>query len=144
MKKKLFLLPLLAIPLLVASCKGQAYTPKVPYPGIPDAPGGGDGGGGQPDDPYEELEKNMTVRFYLNYSNSDEPLFEMDWWSLRPLKECPEEAKLTDADAPDPLYPKFLGYSEYPTCIDESLLWDFENDYKQSNILSLYGIWVHS
>jgi hypothetical protein len=66
----------------------------------------------------------------------------MDWYSLVPLKTCPEEAVLTDAMAPDALYPHFIGYSEYPSALDESLLWDFENDYKQSNILNLYGIWV--
>ena len=56
--------------------------------------------------------------------------------------EGPEEAKLTDADAPDPLYPTFLGYSEYSSSIDEDHIWDFAKDYKQSNILKLYGIWV--
>ncbi len=138
MKKKLFLLPLLVLPLLVAGCKTMTYTPRVPYPGIPEDPGTGPGG----DDPGEPIEKNMVVNFYLNYSNSDTPIYTMEWWSLKALGECPEEAILTDADAPDPLYPKFLGYSEYPSSIDESHLWDFANDYKQSNILNLYGIWV--
>ena len=60
---------------------------------------------------------------------------------LLPLGEIPEEAKLADKDAADPLYGKFLGYSEYSSSIGENL-WDFENDFKQSNVLNLYGIWV--
>ena len=60
---------------------------------------------------------------------------------LKPLGEIPEKAKLTDANAADPLYNKFLGYSEYSSSIGDNI-WDFENDYKQSNVLNLYGIWV--
>ncbi len=129
------------LPMLMAGCNSQSYTPKVPYPGIPDDPGGGGGGGGGggEDDPGEP---NMVVNFYLNYSNSDVPLYTMDWYSLKPLGSCPEQAQLTDADAPDPRYPHFLGYSEYPSSIDESHIWNFAEDYKQSNTLNLYGIWV--
>ena len=141
MKKKLFVLPLLLLPMLEVGSTTQSYTPRVPYPGIPDDPGGGGGGGGG-EDPDIPDEFNMEVRFYLSYSNSDEPLYVMDWYSLVPLGTCPDQAKLTDAQAPDPLYPVFLGYSEYPSSIDEEHLWNFETDYKQSNILSLYGIWV--
>ena len=126
MMKKKYLLPLLALPLLMASCNSYLYTPSINYPGIPE----------------QAEEFNMVVKFYLNFSNSDTPIYTMDWYSLVPLKTCPEEAILTDAMAPDSLYPHFIGYSEYPSALDESLLWDFENDYKQSNILNLYGIWV--
>ena len=74
MKKKLFLLPLFVLPLLVAGCKSQTYTPRVPYPGIPEDPGTGPGG----DDPSEPIEKNMVVNFYLNYTNSEEPIYSME------------------------------------------------------------------
>ena len=139
MNKKVFLLPLLTISLLIAGCNGaEAYNPKIPYPGIPEVtpPDDSEGGGDLPE------EFNMVVYFYLDYSHSDTPIYQMDWYSLTPLRSCPEQAVLTDADAPDPLYPHFLGYSEYPSSIDEEHLWNFETDYKQSNILSLYGIWV--
>ena len=127
------------LPLFVSCTSVSSYTPRVPYPGIPDDPGGGEGGGGGPDIPEEY---NMTVNFYLNYSNSDEPYYTMEWYSLVPLGSCPDEAKLDSVTPPDPLYPNFLGYSEYPSSIDDSHLWNFETDSKQSNILSLYGIWV--
>ena len=137
-KKTLLLTSLLVLPLLVA-CSQTVYTPKHSYPGDPmkeDA--------GTDDEPGTEVpgEENMIVNFYLDYSHSDEPIYSMKWFMLTPLKECPEQAKLTDADAADPLYGKFLGYSEYPSLLDESKIWNFETDYKQSNILSLYGIWV--
>ena len=141
MKKTKYLLLAFLLTFLVG-CSGSTYTPNIPYPGIPDDPGsgGGDpGGGGGEEDPGEF---NMVVNFYLNYSNSDEALYTMNWYSLKPLGSMPEEAKLTDVDAPDPLYPHFLGYSEYPSSLDGSHLWNFETDYKQSNVLSLYGIWV--
>ena len=67
MKKK-YLLPLLALPLLMASCNSSLYTPSINYPGIPEhVPGGGGGGGGGGGDLPEEF--NMVVNFYLNYSN---------------------------------------------------------------------------
>ena len=87
-------------------------------------------------------EENMTVNFYLDYSHSEEPIYSMRWYMLVPLKECPDEAKLSDSDAADPLYGHFLGYSEYSSAIDASKIWNFETDYKQSNVLNLYGIWV--
>ena len=154
-KNKLFLMSLLLIPAL-AGCNGYTYVPKNPYPGDPF----NQNEGADPDQPEIDAEFNMTVYFYLDYSHSEqpkdtsktddeyvqtnpnEPVFVMKWYMLKPLGECPERAKLTDADAADPLYGKFLGYSEYPSCIDGSKLWDFKQDYKQFNILNLYGIWV--
>ena len=84
----------------------------------------------------------MTVNFYLDYNHSDEPIYSMRWYMLEPLGECPEAAKLTDANAPDVLYPTFIGYSEFSSSIDEDHIWNFATDYKQSNVLNLYGIWV--
>lgn len=140
---KLLLASLLALPLLVA-CSQSVYHPKHSYPGDPTKEEGGSGGEGGEEGggDIDEGEENMTVYFYLDYSHSDEPLYKMRWYMLKPLGTCPEQAVLTDADAADPLYGKFLGYSEYSSSIDESKLWNFETDYKQSNILNLYGIWV--
>ena len=121
--KKLLLL--LTLPLL-ASCSGSTYTPKYPYPG---------------EDPVYK-EDDMTINFYLDYTHSDEPIYSMRWYMLEPLGSCPAEAVLTDANAPDPLYPSFLGYSEFSSSIDEDHIWNFATDYKQSNILNLYGIWA--
>lgn len=152
-KNKLLLMSLLLIPAL-AGCNGSTYIPKTPYPGDPFQPVNPD----DPDSP-EVGEFNMTVYFFLDYShseqpstdktddeyvqaNANEPVFVMRWYMLTPLGECPEKAKLTDANAADPRYGKFLGYSEYPSCIDGTKLWDFKQDYKQFNILNLYGIWV--
>lgn len=139
-KRNILLASLIAVPLLVA-CSQSVYKPSYSYPGDPlktnDA-----GGDDNPDGGDIDLsEPNMTVNFYLDYSHSDEPLYTMRWFMLKPLEKIPDEAKLTDAKAADPLYNKFLGYSEYSSSIGENL-WDFEKDYKQSNVLNLYGIWV--
>ena len=154
-KNKVLLMSLLLFPLLVG-CSESIFTPKHTYPGDPlKSDPGVDPDNGDVDD----SEKNMLVYFYLDYSHSEapkevktdeeyvqanenEPIFVMSWYMLKPLGACPERAVLTNADAKDPLYTKFLGYSEYPSCIDESKIWNFETDYKQSNILNLYGVWV--
>ena len=83
---------------------------------------------------------NMIIRFYLDYSHSESAYYTMRWYREKPLGECPKEA--IPKEVPDPLYPIFLGYSEYSSAIDETLLWDFATDYKTTNTLLLYGIWV--
>ena len=137
---KLFVAALITLP-LIAACSQTVYRPKFPYPGDP-LKTSKPSGYSQGDDGIDRTEFNMHVYFYLDYSHSDEPIYTMKWYMLVPLEECPEEAKLTDADAADPLYPKFLGYSEFSSSVDDSLLWNFKEDYKQYNILNLYGIWV--
>ena len=132
-KNKILLLGLLVLPLL-ASCSETIIKPKRSYPGDPI----------EQKEQYEE-EKNMTVYFFLDYSHSEEPIYSMKWYMLKPLGEEPAEAKAALNDNVgnhDELYPDFLGWSEYSSSIDESKLWNFEKDYKQSNILNLYGIWV--
>ena len=152
MKKNKFLLAgLLVMPLLVA-CSETIFTPSRSYPSNdplnPVPSGETSGQSGVPGEDEDVDEENMTVYFYIDYSHSDEPLYKMRWTMLKPLGTCPEQAKLDNSKAKDPLYTKFLGYSEYPSLMDESgveggaKLWDFANDYKQSNILNLYGIWV--
>ena len=133
-KNRLLLLGLLVMPLL-ASCTETVINLKRPYPGDPI----------EHKQEYEE-EKNMTVNFYLDYSHSEEPIYTMKWYMLKPIGEEPAEAKKALQDhlaEHDELYPDFLGWSEYSSSLDESKLWNFETDYKQSNILSLYGIWVN-
>ena len=132
-KNRLLLLGLLVMPLL-ASCTETVINLKRSYPGDPI----------EHKQEYEE-EKNMTVNFYLDYSHSEEPIYSMKWYMLKPIGEEPAEAKKALQDhlaEHDELYPDFLGWSEYSSSLDESKLWNFETDYKQSNILSLYGIWV--
>lgn len=168
-KNKLFIIALVTLPLL-AACSQTIYTPEFSYPGDPlktSKPSGGSGGSGGEGDSGGEIEpeeKNMTVYFYLDSSHTEDPskdengyiktddayvrendyqpVYIMKWAMLTPLGKIPERAELKDENAADPLYWKFLGYSEYPTCLDESKLWNFETDYKQSNVLRLYGIWV--
>ena len=132
-KSKLFLVSLLALPLLSA-CTETIIYPKRSYPGDPV----------EEKTKYEE-EQNMTVNFYLDYSHSEEPIYSMRWYMLKPIGEVPAEANAAleaNQNKHDELYPDFLGWSEYSSSIDESKLWNFETDYKQSNILNLYGIWV--
>lgn len=141
MKKKFFILSLIILPVLAACSLTETITPTHEYPGDPFAPGGG-GEDGEDGGDIDTSEFNMTVNFYLNYSNSDTPLYSMRWYMLKPLGAEPAEAKITADMAPDPLYPNYLGYSEYSSSLDASLLWNFETDFKQGNVLNLYGIWV--
>ena len=132
-KNKILLLGLLVLPLL-ASCNETIIRPSRSYPGDPI------------EDKEEFEEYNMTVNFYLDYSHSEEPIYSMRWYMHKPLGEEPAEAAALleeNADKHDSLYPDFLGWSEYSSSLDESKLWNFATDYKQSNILSLYGIWVN-
>ena len=135
MKKKLLFLSAL-LPLLAGCATSSIYTSVFPYPG---------------EDP-EIKEEDMTVNFYFSNIYSDNPIFSMRWYMLEPLESCPSEANLSDANLinklkeegifADELYPVFIGYSEYSSSIDEDHLWDFATDFKQSNVLNLYGIWV--
>ena len=133
-KSKLFLVSLLVLPLLSA-CTETIINLGRQYPGDPI----------EEKTKYEE-EQNMTVNFYLDYSHSEEPIYSMRWYMLKPIGEEPAEAKVAleeNKDKHDELYPDFLGWSEYSSSMDKSKLWKFETDYKQSNILNLYGIWVN-
>ena len=133
-KSKLFLVSLLVLPLLSA-CTETIINLGRQYPGDPI----------EEKTKYEE-EQNMTVNFYLDYSHSEEPIYSMRWYMLKPIGEEPAEAKAAleeNKDKHDELYPDFLGWSEYSSSMDKSKLWKFETDYKQSNILNLYGIWVN-
>ena len=97
-----------------------------------------------PDVPYidPDRKKDLTVNFFLDYSHSEEPFFVYEWYTLVPMGECPEEARLTSADASDPLFPVFVCWSEYSSSIDDSHAWNFKTDSKTGKILNLYGIWA--
>lgn len=106
--------------------------------------GGSSSGGNQSSSSDSSLpaDKLATFRFYLDYSHSDTPLYTMKWYINVPLGECPEEARITENMAPDPIYPHFLGYSRYSSSNDESLLWDFTTDVAPGQTaVELYGIW---
>ena len=87
-------------------------------------------------------DQNQTFNFYLDYSHSDEPIYTMTWWAYVPLGKCPDAAKLKDSDASDPLFPHFIGYSRYPSSIDDTNIWHFATDSALSSVVNLYGIWV--
>ena len=127
--KKLFLFSLLLSSCaLLASCGcgGKGGSDPTPEPTI---------------DPSRE--KNQKVNFYIDYWHSSEPIYTMMWYTGEPLRKCPQEAVLTDADATDPdVFNHFLGYSLYSSSIDDSKLWNFATDSTISTTLNLYGIWV--
>lgn len=100
------------------------------------------GGGGFIDPDSSEPVLNQTYNFYIDFSHTDEPFFVKQWYTGKPLGEIPAECVLTSEDAPDPAFPIFLGWSEYPSTMDETKMWDFENTAKVALTVSLYGIWV--
>ena len=146
MKKQLLLLTLL-FPLLGACADTYEYTPRIPYPGSDDTSESEDDKGDEGGDDGDKIP--MTVNFYYDYAHSETPFLsfpvidnQSTYHMLEPLGSLPEGAELTDADAKDPLYPHFIGYSRFSSCLDEGKLWDFANDYYQGSTLDLYGIWV--
>lgn len=102
-------------------------------------------------------EKNTTINFYFDNTQTtdedgkDAPIFSIHWFLLKPLGSEPEEinsmAKVIALGAqfgfvPDEKFPTFIGFSAYPTCLDENKLWNYETDYRQQAVTNLYGIWV--
>ena len=188
MKKKLFILPLLAFTALLGACDTMYYTPKQ---------------GGQIDTLHNEIhvtskaaldalpedqhgkdaskvyytdndglkyqwnvlqmeyvcisEYNTTINFYFDHTQTtgingnDLPLLSVRWYMKKPLEVCPSEV-----DSEEKVlalgralgfelkydFVHFIGFSLYPTCLDESKLWDFSKDVKLQSVTNLYGIWV--
>lgn len=87
-------------------------------------------------------EKNQTYHFFIDYSHSEEDFYTLKWWTLTPIGTCPAECELSSKDATDPLFPVFLGWSLYPSAIDDSKLWNFATDSRAAIKVSLYGVWV--
>ena len=104
-----------------------------------------------------------TYNFYFSYSHTshfDEvlrkdvatPLLTLkDKPMFSPLGSVPEElstkekmlAKAGEKEfVVDETFDKFLGFSYYTVCLDESGLWNFATDTKQQAIINLYGVWV--
>ena len=125
--KKILVLPLLVTSLLMVGCGGK-NDPSVDPTDIEPTP--------------TDRKKNQVVSFYIDYWHSDEPFYQMEWYSNEPLGECPAPCKLTSSNATDPLFPVFLGWSQYSSSIDDSHLWNFKEDAKGGVELNLYGIWV--
>ena len=123
MKKSLILFSLFGLLSLVACNNKPAVEPEPePDPIV---------------DPY-----NQTYKFYLDYSHSDEPLYSLEWWRGRPLGKMPDAIKgIGDADASDPLFPHFIGWSKYSSSLDDSKLWDFAKDSADYKEVYIYGIW---
>lgn len=156
MKKNLLLL--LASALLLTGCdKLERYYPSNGgrYVPEPTEEGGGEEGGGE-----EEL--LCTYNFYFSYSattkynpfsnkDEDSPILSFTHAMLKPLGKCPDEVsskeKVIALGAElgytfDPAFSEFLGFSFNGVCLDESGLWNFETDYKQLAVVTLYGVWV--
>lgn len=129
---KKILLPILFTTLLLTGCNKSSNKDQ----------GGGGSSGGDDDSGETVQEKNQTINFYIDYWHSEEPYYSMEWYANKPLGECPKECQLTSANATDPLFPVFLGWSRYSSSIDDSNLWNFAKDSKAGVELNLYGIWV--
>lgn len=102
-------------------------------------------------------ETNTTINFYFDNTQTtdedgaDAPIFTFHWYLLKPLGTIPDEVdSLTKILAlghdlgfePSEQFPTFIGFSAYPTCLDENKLWNYETDYRQQAVTNLYGIWV--
>ena len=135
MKKKFLLTILLSLGLTVSlgACSGGNTPDPTPDPTVEPTP---------TEEEWPEENKTQVYNFYLDYNNVDTPFYTLEWWPYRPLGECPKEAIPTAEDCFDELFPVFLGYSQYPSSIDDSKLWNFATDYKVNRIVNLYGIWV--
>ena len=127
--KKAIVLPLLLLIPLLGGCRSGGDTP-TPEPEEIDV------------EIPEGTDLDQTVNFYIDYWHSSEPYYTMMWYNTYPLGRCPAECKLTREDATDPLFPVFLGWSRYPSSIDDSHLWNFAKDSLIGSKLELYGIWV--
>lgn len=157
--KKSKLLLLLSSILVLAGCSNlERYYPTQGGRYVPEPTEEEHGGGGQGED--EELQ--CTYNFYFSYSattkynpftNKDEdaPILSFKHAMLKPLgakpTEVDSEAKVKELGEKlgftcDPTFPKFIGFSFNGVCLDETGLWNFETDYKQLAVVTLYGVWV--
>lgn len=157
MKKNLLLLLLAGF--MLAGCESEySYTPKHGGKYVPWEE--------EEDEPIPEVDEKFSCvyKFYFSYSHSsaynyitgrDEatpiipPITHEDMFV--PLGACPEEIDTkeellalaeSEGFAVDETFNKFLGFSQYPVCLDEEGLWDFTKDTKQQAIINLYGVWV--
>ena len=161
---KKILLPIVAAMLLLGGCsKELVYKPKKGGTYIPSGEITSQISGSTSGQSSEEEDVLMcTYNFYFSYShttkynpetNKDEdcPILSFSAPMLQPLGYYPEqirdEAHVLELGAQhgfsvDPTFPEFLGFSFNGVCLDEDGLWDFNRDYRQLAIVSLYGVWV--
>lgn len=92
---------------------------------------------------------NLQVFFYIDYNNvsEEEPYAVRDWYVETAFGTFGDQGKPEDpATAPDPAFPKFVGWSSHPIIdnIPEDL-WDFEKNVVPdgSYVFVLYGIWIN-
>lgn len=101
----------------------------------------------EPTDPSITVidDHNQTYYFFIDYSHSEkeQALVTIPWYRNKPLGAMPEEIKdISDKDAPDELFPIFLGWSAYSSSVDNSHLWDFEKDSSDKKDAYIFGIWA--
>lgn len=89
---------------------------------------------------------NLEVFFYIDFNNADDAdnaYAKLDWYVGVPFGSKNKPAD--PAQAPDPAFPKFAGWSSHPI-IDNipDDLWNFEEDVVPdgSYTFALYGIWI--
>ena len=88
---------------------------------------------------------DLFVAFFVDYNTAD---FDHPYYSYKTqqgqlLSRPPQEP--TSADALDPAYPIFLGWSSHTVIDSDADLWDFNSDVVglgERSYLYLYGIWV--
>ena len=94
--------------------------------------------------PVVDPTKTIKVSFYVDFSQTTAK-YVLD---AEPGKNIslPNEAKLTDADALDPAFPYFLGYSIHPMVDSTNDLWKFDSDIIpiDATEFTLYGVWVEN
>ncbi len=97
------------------------------------------------DDPPVLPEENLFVGFYLDFNSYEPGNFYHSYTTTTGVKLTPPPTTPTAADATDPAFPTFLGWSTHSIIDSTDDLWDFETDIVPSRsrtYIYLYGIWV--
>ncbi len=128
--KKLLLLPVLALLLTGCNNNGGGKTPSK-Y------------------DPDNPTERDFKINCYLDYNHydPDNPYY-VAWWDFDTVfsKEDIGLKDLTDADATDPYYSHFLGWSRHALVDEEKYLFDWNTPISEEEAvggyIELFGIFV--
>ena len=98
----------------------------------------------------EEEDMDVTIYFFIDYNNTDMKdetgtmlLKKMKWYSEKPIRMS-DVPTLTSAQAPDPAFPYFVGWSDHTIIDTKADLWNFDTDVVPygTYTLKLYGIWM--